>query len=120
MGGGGKRAGRGFVVGGGQGRPAREWAKPALNSCAPINTCALLAHPGAVLWPVLATAHDDDEHPPTMPERIIKTEFPLIDTDPHASRVVRYFRPTDYAVWAGGTAAFPAALYFWGVCTCTR
>ncbi|KAF8889344.1 NADH-ubiquinone oxidoreductase complex I, 21 kDa subunit-domain-containing protein, partial [Infundibulicybe gibba] len=33
--------------------------------------------------------------------------------DPHASRVVRYFRPSDYAVWAGATAAFPSALYLW-------
>jgi hypothetical protein len=42
--------------------------------------------------------------------------YPLIDADPHASRVVRYFRPSDYAVWAGATGAFPAALYFWGAC----
>jgi hypothetical protein len=24
-------------------------------------------------------------------------------------------RPSDYAVWAGATAAFPSALYFWGM-----
>ncbi|KJA28126.1 hypothetical protein HYPSUDRAFT_197659 [Hypholoma sublateritium FD-334 SS-4] len=46
-----------------------------------------------------------------MPTKVIQTEYPLIDADPHASRVVRYFRPSDYAFWAGTTAAFPAALY---------
>lgn len=51
-----------------------------------------------------------------MPEKIIKTPFPLIDSDPHASRVMRYMRPSDYAIWAGATAAFPGALYFWGMC----
>ncbi|KAG5642633.1 hypothetical protein DXG03_002471 [Asterophora parasitica] len=48
-----------------------------------------------------------------MPEKFIETPFPLIDSDPHASRVIRYFRPSDYAVWAGATGAFPGALYFW-------
>lgn len=50
----------------------------------------------------------------TMPNKVIETPYPLIDADPHASRVIRYFRPSDYAVWAGATAAFPAALIFWG------
>ncbi len=50
-----------------------------------------------------------------MPNKVVETPYPLIDADPHASRVIRYFRPSDYAVWAGATAAFPAALYFWGM-----
>jgi hypothetical protein len=41
--------------------------------------------------------------------------YPVIDTDPHAFRVVRYFRPTDYATWATVTAAFPASMYLWGM-----
>lgn len=49
-----------------------------------------------------------------MPHKVIETSYPLIDADPHASRVIRYFRPSDYAVWLGATGAFPAALYFWG------
>jgi len=48
-----------------------------------------------------------------MLQKIIETPYPLIDSDPHAARVVRYFRPSDYAVWAGATAAFPGALYLW-------
>lgn len=50
-----------------------------------------------------------------MPSKAIETPYPLIDADPHASRVVRYFRLSDYAVWAGAAGAFPAALYFWGM-----
>ena len=52
---------------------------------------------------------------PIMPNKVVETPYPLIDADPHASRVVRYFRPSDYAAWAGATAAFPAALYAWGM-----
>lgn len=51
-----------------------------------------------------------------MPEKVVETPYPLIDADPHASRVMRYMRPSDLAAWAGATAAFPAALYFWGAC----
>ncbi|KAL0953551.1 hypothetical protein HGRIS_004772 [Hohenbuehelia grisea] len=48
-----------------------------------------------------------------MPQKIIETPYPLIDADPHATRVVRYMRTSDYATWAAATAAFPSALYFW-------
>lgn len=48
-----------------------------------------------------------------MPNKVIETPYPLIDSDPHASRVIRYFRSSDYAVWAAATGAFPAALYAW-------
>jgi len=51
---------------------------------------------------------------PPMPDKVVQSPYPLIDADPHFSRVVRYMRPSDYAVWAGATAAFPSALYFWG------
>ncbi|KAF8141688.1 NADH-ubiquinone oxidoreductase complex I, 21 kDa subunit-domain-containing protein [Boletus reticuloceps] len=50
-----------------------------------------------------------------MPDKVVKTPYPLIDGDPHFSRVVRYFRPSDYATWAASTAAFPAALYLWNM-----
>ena len=39
--------------------------------------------------------------------------FPVIDTDPHAKRVVRYFRPRDYGTWAVVTAGFPGSIYVW-------
>jgi len=48
-----------------------------------------------------------------MPDKVVSTPYPLIDADPHFSRVVRYFRTEDYAVWAAGTAAFPSLLYIW-------
>lgn len=41
----------------------------------------------------------------------LDTPYPLIDADPHFSRVVRSFRGSDYAAWAGATAAFPSAIY---------
>lgn len=43
-----------------------------------------------------------------------KHKYPLIDCDPHASRVVRYMRPSDYATWAAYTAGTPAAFWAWG------
>ncbi|KAG0749545.1 hypothetical protein G6F57_002075 [Rhizopus arrhizus] len=45
-----------------------------------------------------------------MPIKEFNQSYPVIDTDPHFSRVVRYFRPSDYAAWAAGTAAAPALL----------
>ncbi|CAG8455053.1 127_t:CDS:2 [Racocetra fulgida] len=39
-----------------------------------------------------------------MPPQKIKTDYEPIDTDPHFTRVVRYFRNSDYLVWAATTA----------------
>jgi len=55
-----------------------------------------------------------------MPNKVVETPYPLIDADPHASRVVTYMRPSDYAVWAGVTGAFPAALYCWEMADPTK
>jgi hypothetical protein len=49
-----------------------------------------------------------------MPVKDVETPYPVIDKDPHFFRVVRYFRPTDYAAWAVGTAAAPAILLGFG------
>jgi hypothetical protein len=57
----------------------------------------------------------DIQRTTNMPDNVVETPYPLVDADPHFSRVVRYMRPSDYAVWAGATAAFPSALYFWGM-----
>ena len=51
-----------------------------------------------------------------MPNKVVETPFPLIDADPHASRVIRYMRPSDLGVWAGATAGFPTLLFLWGAC----
>lgn len=45
-----------------------------------------------------------------MPVKEFNTPYPVIDSDPHFGRVVRYMRPSDYAAWAAGTAAAPALL----------
>ncbi|KAL7753474.1 hypothetical protein RI367_001249 [Sorochytrium milnesiophthora] len=47
-----------------------------------------------------------------MPFREPVGPYPRIDSDPHVSRVIRYMRPSDYGVWAAGTAAFPLG-YWW-------
>jgi hypothetical protein len=48
-----------------------------------------------------------------MPQpQLPKPPFPVIDSDPTFGRVVGAFRPSDYAVWAASTAAFPAGLLF--------
>ena len=44
----------------------------------------------------------------------LETPYPLIDADPHFSRVVRNFRQSDYLAMAGATAAFPSAIYLMG------
>ncbi|KDE07435.1 hypothetical protein MVLG_02301 [Microbotryum lychnidis-dioicae p1A1 Lamole] len=41
----------------------------------------------------------------------LKTPYTVLDTDPHATRVIKYMRPADYAAWAGMTAAAPLAFY---------
>lgn len=51
--------------------------------------------------------------PPTMPVKQLETPYPVIDVDPHFSRVVRYMRPNDYLVWGGVTASGPLAIAFW-------
>ncbi|VEU20911.1 DEKNAAC101880 [Brettanomyces naardenensis] len=38
-------------------------------------------------------------------------KFEVIDEDPEFNKVVRYFRPRDYAIWAGSTAFAPALLH---------
>jgi hypothetical protein len=49
-----------------------------------------------------------------MSEQKATSAYPLIDGDPHASRVIRYMRPSDLGVWAAATASFPALLTAWG------
>ncbi|KAG0222088.1 hypothetical protein BGW42_003992 [Actinomortierella wolfii] len=43
-------------------------------------------------------------------EQNVKTEYPLIDADPHFTRVVSYMRGSDIAAWGALTAAAPATL----------
>ncbi|KAG0292217.1 hypothetical protein BGZ98_002672 [Dissophora globulifera] len=43
-------------------------------------------------------------------EQYIKTEHPVIDSDPHFNRVVGYMRTSDLATWGAATAAAPAIL----------
>ncbi|KAK7205396.1 NADH-ubiquinone oxidoreductase complex I, 21 kDa subunit-domain-containing protein [Myxozyma melibiosi] len=57
----------------------------------------------------MSASMKEDEH--GMP--IYQGPYPLIDADPHFFRVVRYMRPSDYAVWAGVAAAAPIFIGFY-------
>lgn len=48
-----------------------------------------------------------------MPTKQFETPYPVIDADPHFSRVIRYMRPNDYALWAGAAVTGPAVLTIW-------
>ncbi|KAL8715000.1 MAG: hypothetical protein Q9220_000957 [cf. Caloplaca sp. 1 TL-2023] len=56
---------------------------------------------------------DAQRQRPYVPARTLDTEFPLIDSDPHFKRVVRYARPVDYSVAAATAAAGPALMLLW-------
>ncbi|KAI9003698.1 hypothetical protein HDU85_001094 [Gaertneriomyces sp. JEL0708] len=45
----------------------------------------------------------DDDHVP----------YKFLTAEPHLKDVVRYMRPSDYAVWAAVGAGFPAAHWMW-------
>ncbi|KAL2150110.1 hypothetical protein VTH82DRAFT_7786 [Thermothelomyces myriococcoides] len=45
------------------------------------------------------------------PSKTLKTEYPLIDNDPHFTRVIRYARPSDYVHGIAAAAAGPGLLY---------
>jgi hypothetical protein len=51
---------------------------------------------------------------PLVDSNALKLPYPLVDADPHFNRVVKYFRPSDYATWAAGAAIAPAAIYGFG------
>ncbi|EFX05146.1 NADH-ubiquinone oxidoreductase [Grosmannia clavigera kw1407] len=48
--------------------------------------------------------------PTYIPSRVVQTDYPLIDNDPHYKRVIRYARPSDYAHGAVAAAAGPTTL----------
>ncbi|TIB30527.1 hypothetical protein E3P86_03489 [Wallemia ichthyophaga] len=48
-----------------------------------------------------------------MPSPESPGQFPLIDVDPHFSRVVRFFRPSDYVAWGALSTATPGLYYAW-------
>ncbi|CAG8974546.1 hypothetical protein HYALB_00005818 [Hymenoscyphus albidus] len=47
---------------------------------------------------------------PYVPTKKVQADFPLIDSDPHIKRVLKYARTSDYAVGAAAAAAGPAAM----------
>ncbi|RPA87162.1 hypothetical protein BJ508DRAFT_321054 [Ascobolus immersus RN42] len=49
----------------------------------------------------------------SVPPKPVQSEFPVIDTDPHFNRVVRYARPSDWTMAGATAAAGPAIAYMW-------
>ncbi|KAK8098806.1 NADH-ubiquinone oxidoreductase 20.9 kDa subunit [Apiospora kogelbergensis] len=47
-----------------------------------------------------------------VPSKVLKTDYPLIDNDPHFKRVVGYARPSDYVHGLTAAAAGPGMLYY--------
>ncbi|RYO86924.1 hypothetical protein DL766_005989 [Monosporascus sp. MC13-8B] len=56
-------------------------------------------------------ATNQAQQPTYTPSKVIKTEYPLIDNDPHFKRVVGYARPSDYVHGAVAAAAGPGLLW---------
>ncbi|KAI9826151.1 MAG: hypothetical protein M1832_000600 [Thelocarpon impressellum] len=62
-----------------------------------------------------------DNYRAYVPPKTIRTEYPLIDSDPYAAppspehfnRVLKYARPSDYAAAASTTAFGPALMLLW-------
>jgi hypothetical protein len=48
-----------------------------------------------------------------MPQKEIPTPYPVIDADPHFSRVLGYMRPNDYLLAGSAAAAGPVLLTMW-------
>ncbi|EGD92336.1 hypothetical protein H112_00102 [Trichophyton rubrum D6] len=48
-----------------------------------------------------------DHARPIVPPKQLKTDYPLIDSDPHVRRVFGYARPSDYIMGAGVTVVSP-------------
>ncbi|KAK5125684.1 hypothetical protein LTR85_011958 [Meristemomyces frigidus] len=50
---------------------------------------------------------------PYVPARSLNTDYPLIDSDPHFKRVLRYARPSDYYAGAAFSALMPSVMLYW-------
>ncbi|KAI0130307.1 NADH-ubiquinone oxidoreductase 21 kDa subunit [Xylariales sp. AK1849] len=53
----------------------------------------------------------DTAHQTYVPSKVLRTDFPLIDNDPHFKRVIGYARSSDYAHGVAAAAAGPGLLY---------
>ncbi|KAF2644901.1 hypothetical protein P280DRAFT_466164 [Massarina eburnea CBS 473.64] len=50
---------------------------------------------------------------PVVPDKVPTGAYPLIDNDPHFSRVLRYTRPSDWLYGAGVGALSPGLMLYW-------
>ncbi|KAH8589710.1 NADH-ubiquinone oxidoreductase-like protein 21 kDa subunit [Bisporella sp. PMI_857] len=50
---------------------------------------------------------------PYVPARAVQSDYPLIDSDPHIKRVIKYARPSDYAAGIGAAGVAPGLMLLW-------
>ncbi|KAK4547630.1 hypothetical protein LTR36_000587 [Oleoguttula mirabilis] len=50
---------------------------------------------------------------PYVPARSLNTDYPLIDSDPHFTRVLRYARASDYYAGTAFSALMPSVMLYW-------
>ncbi|CZS98087.1 probable nadh-ubiquinone oxidoreductase 21 kda subunit [Rhynchosporium agropyri] len=53
------------------------------------------------------------EQRPYVPAKTIDSDYPLIDSDPHIKRVIKYARKSDYAVGAATATFAPGMMLLW-------
>ncbi|KAK4985363.1 hypothetical protein LTR66_008201 [Elasticomyces elasticus] len=58
-------------------------------------------------------AEEPQRHKAWVPAKKLNTDYPLIDSDPHFKRVIRYARPSDYVAGGAMTAFGPALMLWW-------
>ncbi|CBX91141.1 hypothetical protein IAQ61_002602 [Plenodomus lingam] len=62
----------------------------------------------------MASAQDAAvRHQAVVPDKVPTGEYPLIDNDPHISRVLRYTRPSDWLQGAALGAMSPGLMLYW-------
>ncbi|KAF2200922.1 hypothetical protein GQ43DRAFT_395352 [Delitschia confertaspora ATCC 74209] len=58
-------------------------------------------------------SQQQEQYKPAVQGKLARGDYPLIDSDPHFNRVIRYTRPSDWAQAAGIAAAGPALMMWW-------
>ncbi|KAF2748207.1 hypothetical protein M011DRAFT_422462 [Sporormia fimetaria CBS 119925] len=61
----------------------------------------------------MASTAQETRSQPVVPDKLPTGEYPLIDNDPHISRVIRYARPMDWAQGLAVGAISPGLMLYW-------
>ncbi|KAL9125322.1 MAG: hypothetical protein Q9217_005454 [Psora testacea] len=61
----------------------------------------------------MAGTEQPSQQRPYVPAKQLNTDYPLIDSDPHIKRVIKYARPSDYYQGAAVAAFGPGLMLLW-------